>query len=135
MQIFLPYSSPLETAKILDPRRLNKQILECSWILNADEKSRVRNHPIYKMYYGNLDFVILYQQVLQAVKDGDFNYATELNLKCYDVYPEFLRDADWYFDNFKRRLYTKDSEFYKIFESYGTSDNNYYFVDGGWVKY
>ena len=35
MQIFIPYPSPIDVAKCLDPRRLNKQILECDQIMKA----------------------------------------------------------------------------------------------------
>ena len=40
-----------------------------------------------------------------------------------------------YFDNMKRRLYTKDKEHYKQFEFLGESNQNYYFVDGKWRIY
>ena len=52
MQIFLPYKDVFETAKCLDNRRLNKQIIECRQILDAiDENSKAScNHPIVKMY-------------------------------------------------------------------------------------
>ena len=41
MQIFLPYKDIFETAKCLDIKRLNKQIIECEQILNTiDGESR-----------------------------------------------------------------------------------------------
>ena len=137
MQIFLPYSSPLETAKVLDSRRLNKQISECNLILSAAEnpKSLVRNHPIYKMYHDHLEFVANYMSCLSAVKNKHYIQAEYYSKQCLILMPDFLDDADWYFDNFKKRLYTKDPEFYSIFKSYGTSVHNYYFVNEEWLKY
>ena len=37
--------------------------------------------------------------------------------------------------NFKKRLYTKDPEFYKRWEYLGKTEANYYFVNENWVKY
>lgn len=46
---------------------------------------------------------------------------------------------DWhtqdYYDQMKRRLYTKDPEHYKQWAHLGTSDENWYFVDCEWRKY
>lgn len=46
---------------------------------------------------------------------------------------------DWhtqeYYDQMKRRLYTKDNEHYKQWAHLGESDENYYYVDGVWRKY
>lgn len=40
-----------------------------------------------------------------------------------------------YYDQMKRRLYTKDKEHYKQWAHLGESDENWYFVDGEWRKY
>lgn len=40
-----------------------------------------------------------------------------------------------YFNNMKRRLYTKDKEHYKQWENLGESDVNWYFVNGKWIYY
>ena len=51
MNVFV-IGSPIETAKCLDPRRLNKQIIECKQILKAidGETKAWANHPATKMY-------------------------------------------------------------------------------------
>jgi len=123
------------TAKVLDPRRLNKQVLECDWILHAGPDSRVRNHPIYKMYKDNLEFVEYYRKCMSSFRSKWYGDANAYSDKALSILPDFLRNADWYFDNFKKRLYTKDPEFYKQFESYGTSEHNYYYVNGEWLEY
>ena len=43
MQIFIPYSSPIEVAKSLDKRRLHKQVLEGNWYIVNGEKLIYRN--------------------------------------------------------------------------------------------
>lgn len=40
-----------------------------------------------------------------------------------------------YYDQMKRRLYTKDPEHYKQWADLGKSDENWYRVDGEWRKY
>ena len=40
-----------------------------------------------------------------------------------------------YFNNMKRRLYTKDNEYYKQWESLGESYENWYWVDNKWKIY
>jgi hypothetical protein len=56
MQTFLPSPSPMTSARILDNKRLNKQILECYQILNVlSGKSPTggwRNHPAVLMWKG-----------------------------------------------------------------------------------
>lgn len=57
---FLPYPDFRETAKALDYRRLNKQILECDQILSAIDKKHSGfqgkigwiNHPATRMWEG-----------------------------------------------------------------------------------
>ena len=54
MQTFLPYASSTKSAKALDNRRLNKQILEGYQILNVlgnpDPRAAWRNHPAVLMW-------------------------------------------------------------------------------------
>lgn len=50
-----------------------------------------------------------------------------------ELRPSFLTDE--FCDQHKRRLYAKDPDFYKQFESYGPTTENWYFVDGEIKKY
>jgi hypothetical protein len=69
---FLPYKNFEETAKVLDYRRLNKQILECDQILKALEKKRSGfqgkigwiNHPATRMWEGYEDCLEVYRDVM-----------------------------------------------------------------------
>ena len=134
MQIFLPYKDIFETAKCLDKRRLNKQIIECQQILDAIDRAKAwRNHPIVKMYKEYYYFILKYKEVLQMYKEKSFDVAKMISLEANGQLPHFITDD--YCDQMKRRLYAKDPIHYKQFEKYGTSDVNWYFVDGKWLYY
>jgi len=137
MQVFLPFKSVYETAQCLDPRRFNKQIIECNWILSAIENPKLRcaHHPIVLMYKEHPSFIEAYKNCLIAYRSKDYVAAVEYSEHAEKLKPSFLEDADWYFDNFKRRLYTKEKKFYSKFESYGESHSNYYHVNNEWKEY
>lgn len=65
MQVFI-IGSPLDTAKNLDRRRLNKQIIECQQILNAiDGKTKSwSNHPCTIQYREHKSWLINYLNTL-----------------------------------------------------------------------
>lgn len=54
MQTFLPYASFEESARVLDSRRLGKQLVECDQILRAlaDSSYGWQNHPAVRMWRG-----------------------------------------------------------------------------------
>lgn len=54
MQTFLPYASYIESAGVLDNRRLNKQITECMQILMAltGQTTAWYNHDVTRMWKG-----------------------------------------------------------------------------------
>ena len=136
MQIFLVSESPLETACVLDTKRLNKQILECDWMLDGWKTlNQSTHHPIAKMYKDNLDFVEYYRDCLKSYRDTKLDDAGWFSDLAESVLPEFLKDQQWYFNNFKSRLYTKDPQFYNFYAKFGKSEENYYFVDGEWKTY
>ena len=107
MQVFI-IGSPLETAMVLDKKRLNKQIIECQQILNAiDGKTKAwANHPCTIQYRKYKEWLIAYMHCLEAFYDKDIHKARIWNLYALDNTPYFHTSA--YFDNIKRRLYTKD---------------------------
>lgn len=134
MQIFLISEKPIDTAMTLDPRRLNKQILECDWIINGwQNNTRASKHPVAKMYKAHLEWVELYKKCLKAWRDKCPDDVQRYSDEALKITPDFL--CQEYFDNFKKRLYTKDPNFYKQFEQYGTTDENWYFFEGKWKIY
>ena len=133
MQVFI-VGSPLETARALDPKRLNRQIQETKVILAAlHGQSAWSNHPCVLQYRGYEKWLKGYLRVLECHRRGNTRLAA-----FFDVETERVR-LDWhdqrYYDNMKARLYTKNPQHYAQFAKYGTSDYNLYYVDGEWRKY
>lgn len=136
MQVFVPYPSPIDVAKCLDKRRLRKQIIECDQILKAitGESKAWKNHPVMKTYSGHATWLWYYRETLKSYLDGFHHLAKQFSYQC-DAYfrPPFLIES--FCDQHKRRLFTKAPELYPQFAEYGTSEENWYFVDGEIVKY
>ena len=119
--------SPLETAMALDKRRLNKQIVECLQMLNAMEyKSRWSNHPCTLQYREHKHWLFDYMQCLDAYRNGDIKYAESISARCDLMRPSFQKEE--FFNQMKRRLYTKNNKHYKQWEHLGESNQNWYFV-------
>lgn len=133
MQVFI-VGSPLETAMALDPRRLRKQIIECGQILDALNGAKAwSNHPCVLQYRGHEGWLDNYKKCLEGYAIGDIVIAEVYSILAGSIRP------DWhtyeYYDQMKRRLYTKDPEYYKQWADLGESNENWYFVDGLWRKY
>lgn len=137
MQIFL-IGNVLETARCLDKRRLNKQIIEVNQIISAIEGNSKawRNHPITIMYENSLNFLRSYKWCLVAYKENRKEDAQWFSDRCERTKPDFLKDCEWYFENMKNRLYTKNKEHYLEYFPYAVeSYSNFYYVNGEWKEY
>lgn len=134
MQIFIT-GSPFETAQVLDKRRLNKQIIECLQIMKAikGESKAWLNHPCVKMYREHLDWLKNYFGTLDDFRDGHIEHAKFFSFLADKFRPHFHTQE--YFNQMKRRLFTKDNEYYKQWLHLGESDVNWYYVDGEWRYY
>lgn len=133
MQVFI-VGSPLETAQALDKRRLNKQIIENNQILNAIYGQRAwRNHPCTLQYKDLTAWLCAYSLCLEDYRDKNMEDAEFWSNVADSVRPSFHTEE--YFDQMKRRLYTKMPEHYNQWEHLGESDVNWYFVDGEWRYY
>ena len=133
MQVFI-VGTPLETAKALDGRRLQKQIVECQQILAALNGAKAwSNHPCVLQYKGHERWLLNYMYCLMGYIQGDLLFALNSNNNCSKLVPNFHTQE--YFDQMKRRLYTKNKEHYSQWAHLGESDVNWYFVDGEWRKY
>ena len=149
MQVFI-VGSPLETAKVLDKRRLNKQIIECQQILDAlNGKKAWSNHPCTLQYRGYEKWLIPYLSCLENYyyyKFGKVEFLgslskNQLALKSAIKWSE-LADlcippfhTKEYLDQMKKRLYSKDNNHYKQWAYLGESNQNFYYVDGEWRVY
>ncbi|MBR6517057.1 MAG: hypothetical protein IKT40_09510 [Bacilli bacterium] len=134
MQMFI-IGSVLETAKILDKKRLNKQIVECYQILNALNGSTKawRNHPCTIQYQEHIEYIKNYILCLESYKNNDLILASKYNDICEKLKPSFHNIE--YFNQMKRRLYTKNKEHYSQFAYLGESQINWYYVDNQWKYY
>ena len=137
MNVFI-IGTPLETAKKLDKRRLNKQIIECGQILKAivgDTKAWA-NHPCTLQYSNPKNvywWLLNYMDCLMAYREG-FIKTAEYHSNLAEEYKPIFHTKE-YFNQMKRRLYTKDPIHYAEFADLGTSDVNWYYVDGKWRHY
>lgn len=136
MQVFI-IGTPLETAMALDKVRLNKQIIETYQILSAihGETKAWANHPVTIMYSGikEVQWLVKYLEVLEAYRDGEFNRIRLLDYEANIIKPPFHTKE--YFDQMKRRLYTKDPNHYRKWANLGVSEVNWYYVNREWRYY
>ena len=133
MQVFI-VGSPLETAMALSKRHLNNQINEAKIILDALNGAKAwSNHPCVLQYRGYEEWLREYRSCLEAWKDNDKLAAFVAEQWCHQTRPPFHTQE--YFDQMKRRLYTKDPQHYAQWADLGTSDENWYFVNGALRKY
>ena len=135
MQVFI-VGSPLETAKILDKKRLNRQIQETKVILDALNGAKAwSNHPCVLQYRGHEMWLGFYKYCLEYYANGWMRDA-----KIESDYAESCRPpfhTQEYYDQMKRRLYTKNKEHYKQFAEYGESDCNWFWSqsENKFIKY
>lgn len=125
MQVFI-VGSPLETARSLDSLRLNKQIVETRQILSALKGAKAWNrHPCVLQYKGHEKWLQHYHDCLLFYKKGNYNLAEIESSYATNCYP-----VDWhtqeYYDQMKRRLYTKNPEHYAQWAHLGKSKENWY---------
>jgi hypothetical protein len=142
MQTFLPYKDFDLSAKALDNKRLNKQILEGYQILNVlgnpDPRAGWRNHPAVKMWRGHEHALYGYiaNMVVEAKIRGIKTENNELNLVSL-----YIRQSKnwgkgmpkWYFNDaimakvtttHKANLYRKDPFYYaKFVDAVANEDN------------
>lgn len=135
MQIFLPSPSCLQTARQLDQRRINKQIIEAAQILRAidGEGKGWRNHPATRMYSPYKNWLQLYRSCLMVYQQGDLEAASAISRQADAIRPPFVTDD--FCRQHARRLYTKAPELYPQFAALGTSMENWYVVEGNLLRY
>ena len=131
MQVFI-IGSPLETAKALSPKHLNNQINEAKIILDALNGAKAwSNHTVVLQYRGYEDWLKLYTKVLEEYRNGSYIVAEMIDSVM--VPPPFHTEE--FFNQMKRRLYTKNPQHYSQWSELGESQENWYFVDGVMRKY
>jgi hypothetical protein len=134
MQVFI-IGTPLETARALDRKRLNKQIIECRQILDAlyGYSKPWSNHPCVLQYREHKQWLYEYTQCLEQYAMGMVNTPRAYS-EIADRYRPSFHTQD-YFDQMKRRLYQKNEKHYQQWSYLGKSLDNWYYIDGKFVKY
>ena len=134
MQVFI-IDTPIETVKILDPRRRNKQILEVKQIIKAilGETTAWKNHPCTIQYRNHLDWLNNYLRCFEYFSKGNYTLALSASILATESTPSFHTPE--YLTQMKRRLFTKDPIYYNYWSELGTSDVNWYWVDNEWRYY
>ena len=133
MQVFI-VGSPLETAMALDKKRKHKQWIEIQQILDAlNGKIAWSNHPCTLQYKGHEKWLMYYRTVIEYLNMDMMEQAKAISDLADSIRPTFHTQE--YFDQMKRRLYTKNPEHYKQWEHLGKSNQNFYYVDGEWRVY
>ena len=133
MQVFI-VGSPLETAMALSKRHLNNQINEAKIILDALNGAKSwSNHPAVLQYRGYEKWLKGYLRVLECHRRGNTRLAAFFDVETERVRPDWHTQE--YYDQMKRRLYSKDPQHYAQWADLGESVCNWYFVDGEWRKY
>lgn len=123
MQVFI-IGTPFETAEALDIRRMNKQMIENQQIMDAilGTGKGWLNHPVVKSYKNHFQYLYHYHLCLFWYSRGDKPMARKMSEQAMAFKPNFHTDE--YFTQMKRRLYSKNKEYYKQWESLGESDEN-----------
>ena len=120
----------------LDPLRLRKQIVECHQILAAirGEGKGWSHHPVVLMYSepNSVRWLQMYVDILEGYLAG-YTGLERADREAREITPEFHTEK--FLIQMKRRLFSKNPEYYKQWESLGPSDENWYFVNKQWVKY
>ena len=133
MQVFI-IGTALETAIVLDKKRLNKQIIECHQILDAlNGKLAWKNHPCTLQYKNHQSWLNNYMLCLTSYQKGDLISAGRYSYLASREKPSFHTED--YFGQMKKRLFTKNKIHYKQWAELGESQENWYFVNEEWRKY
>jgi hypothetical protein len=142
MQTFLPFKSFRDSAKALDNKRLNKQILEGYQILKVlssdDPRAGWRNHPAVKMWRGHE--VALWHYIFECVEQADNRgIKTDKNVENLHALREVFSSRwgyglpEWFTNQealnrlittHRANLYTKDPIYYVDFGSAVLSEWN-----------
>lgn len=124
MQVFI-VGSPFETAMALDKKRKHKQLVEIYQILDALNGNKAwKNHPCVLQYKGYEQWLLLYRMTLEYLNMDMVISARGASETAERFRPPFHTQD--YFDQMKRRLYTKNPDYYKQWGELGTSEINWY---------
>ena len=137
MQVFV-VGSPLETAMALDPKHLRSQIREAHIILAAihGEGKGWIHHPVVLMYSepNSVRWLSMYADILEGYLAG-YTGLERADREAREITPAFHTPT--FLENMKKRLYTKNPEYYKLWADLGESEENWYWspTQQRWLVY
>lgn len=138
MQVFICEKSPIKVCEAmkLDRVRMNKQVIEARQIIKSIEglSKSWKNHPVCLMYKKHKEWLYDYMCCMDCYLKGLYEYAKYWSDEADKIRPSFL-DWDELIIQHRKRLYSKSPDKYPQFAQYGTSDINYYVVNGELLKY
>lgn len=138
MQVFICEKSPYQICESmrLDRVRMNKQVIEAKQIIStiSGYSKSWKNHPICLMYREHKEWLYDYVCCMDCYLKGLYEYAKYWSDEADKIRPFFL-DCDELIIQHRKRLYSKSPDKYPQFAEYGTSDINYYVVNGKLLKY
>lgn len=120
MQTFLPYADFIDSAEVLDMRRLGKQRVETKQIITALEGGKGwANHPATKMWGGyeaalaqyGLDMCMEWRS--RGYKDSLLPFFADRLQRNYK-FPEWLGDSDFHLAH-RSNLLRKMPEHYRLY--------------------
>ena len=135
MQVFI-VGSIYDTVVVLDRKRKHKQWVEIQQIIDAiDGKKAWKNHPCTIQYKEYKYWLILYRTVIEFINMDMHSSAKNISQKAENFKPEW--HCEEYFNQMKRRLYTKDNNHYKQWADLGESEENWYWSqsENKFIKY
>ena len=133
MQVFI-VGSIYNTVMVLDKKRRHKQWVEIQQIIDAIDGNKAwKNHPCTIQYREHKNWLLLYRTVIEYVNMDMHEKAMGMSLIAESWRPKWHTQE--YFDQMKRRLYTKNPNHYKQWSDLGESEVNWYFVDNEWRYY
>ena len=138
MQVFICEKSPYQICESmkLDRVRMNKQVIEAKQIIStiSGYSKSWKNHPVCLMYREHKEWLYDYMCCMDCYLKGLYEYSKYWSDEADKIRPSFL-DLDELIIQHRKRLYSKSPDKYRQFAEYGTSDINYYVVDGELLKY
>ena len=142
MQVFITSDSYTESAKVLDNRRLNKQIIECNQIYKAltGQSKGWANHCVTRLWENNIDGLMYFAWCCYwELKFRGKNPCEPVTDKSTGdaVYPTYFMKIDWWISAMRSHLLAKDSDHYSQFGWNVPAVSGYYAInkDGDWQKY
>ncbi|MBK7107432.1 MAG: MSMEG_6728 family protein [Ignavibacteriae bacterium] len=141
MQTFLISPNPIDTAKILDDKRLFKQIVEGNQIANCllVKETRWKNHPAVRMWKGYEFFLVnkyidamIYQWAIIKKHKAEKSIITH-NFHKFIIKDYELQEPFWFSEEFflthKSNLIRKNPNYYRPIFGYNIPDNLSYIWD------